>query len=274
MDAPSPAAERRRELADLRRRAYGPDADIHGDPDALARLNELEDLERAHPAPATDSSLSSREQYAPGSGGASSTTLHPPTTPTTPTTAVVDALSPVVAAAHSPELTSPRERRWWRRIPVWAVVAVSLVVGLVLGISAVALSHPSDAADPDPDLTLAQTSLPAPRTTGFAQNLAYWGVDPSTVVSYEPFDSIHVWTGRRSDGSRCILLSPGGKIFTASCAASGLDPILDFIVHTNVPVSFEGNVLPEGSVIRFLARPRGVDVWARKSGATITDLTS
>ncbi len=38
--------ERRAELERLRRRAYGPDADIYGDPAAIARLAELEDAVR------------------------------------------------------------------------------------------------------------------------------------------------------------------------------------------------------------------------------------
>lgn len=40
------------ELRALRVRAYGPDADIHDDPVAMQRLRELEDGERARPAPA------------------------------------------------------------------------------------------------------------------------------------------------------------------------------------------------------------------------------
>lgn len=40
------------ELRALRERAYGPDADIHDDPVAMQRLRELEDGERARPAPA------------------------------------------------------------------------------------------------------------------------------------------------------------------------------------------------------------------------------
>jgi hypothetical protein len=47
MDAAS-----RAELDALRRRAFGPDADIQGDASALARLIELEELARPHPAAA------------------------------------------------------------------------------------------------------------------------------------------------------------------------------------------------------------------------------
>ena len=45
-------ARARQELADLRRRAYGTDADILTDPAALARLEALE--RRAHVAAPTD----------------------------------------------------------------------------------------------------------------------------------------------------------------------------------------------------------------------------
>ena len=40
-----------RELDALRRRAYGPDADIYDDPVAVARLTALEDLVRLERAP-------------------------------------------------------------------------------------------------------------------------------------------------------------------------------------------------------------------------------
>ena len=46
MDAPSLTAARSKELADLRRRAYGPNADIDSDPAAQHRLHELEELAR------------------------------------------------------------------------------------------------------------------------------------------------------------------------------------------------------------------------------------
>lgn len=48
----------REELARLRARAYGPDADIGGDPAALARLDELEDQDRRQRSTVPDASLS------------------------------------------------------------------------------------------------------------------------------------------------------------------------------------------------------------------------
>lgn len=56
----------RDELAALRARAYGPDADIAEDPEALARLRELEDGRIGHGAPSTSAAgRSSERQPAP-----------------------------------------------------------------------------------------------------------------------------------------------------------------------------------------------------------------
>ncbi len=57
MDATSLPPEFARELADLRRRAFGPDADIAADPIALTRLEELERLSHAAPVPPEDAAL-------------------------------------------------------------------------------------------------------------------------------------------------------------------------------------------------------------------------
>ena len=56
-DEPSGTApDEQRELEALRRRAYGPDADIFDDPDALARLTALEDRVRLERAPVRERS--------------------------------------------------------------------------------------------------------------------------------------------------------------------------------------------------------------------------
>ncbi|MFS0734154.1 hypothetical protein ABC304_02190 [Microbacterium sp. 1P10UB] len=57
MDATSLPPALARELADLRRRAFGPDADIAADPDALKRLEELERLGHASAAPPEGATL-------------------------------------------------------------------------------------------------------------------------------------------------------------------------------------------------------------------------
>ncbi len=60
MDAPrgSVELEEADELERLRRRAYGPDADIAGDAAAQARLSELEAAQRRQPTPVVDAAAS------------------------------------------------------------------------------------------------------------------------------------------------------------------------------------------------------------------------
>src|SRR4051794_6575635 len=193
MDAPSPTPERSRELADLRRRAYGPDADIQRDPSAVLRLNELEDLVRETPDAVVDS--------LPGVGGEED----------------LDEEPAPAAAPPAPIPETPRRGR--SRIPKWSIAAIAAVAGIVIGASALWLIQRSTSMEAPPDLTLKPTASGSSRGPGFAQNLDFWGVDRGTVAAYEPFDSIGVWTALSNDGSRCIVLSSEGQIFTATCAA-------------------------------------------------------
>src|SRR4051794_33631189 len=123
MDAPPLSSERRRELAALRTRAYGPDADIDRDADALARLIELEELSRTE---------------APEPVGTTPPATQLPTGETT--TVVLDEAGAPVA----PEQQQSRTGR--RRIPIWAYVVVALAIGLIAGLAVPALSAPHPTA--------------------------------------------------------------------------------------------------------------------------------
>lgn len=261
MDAPSPTPERSRELADLRQRAYGPDADIEGDPDAVRRLSELEALEREQPPaePVLPSEPASDPQPADQRSGAPAQDL--------------DEAEPAASIGESADSGDPPAARpaWWRRVPVWSVAAICLVAGIVIGVGALLLWPKPDTVDTLPDLTLGLASDTVERAPGFAQNLDYWGVQHGSVVAYDSFGSIGVWAARGQEESRCVMLSVEGQIFAASCAAKGLDPVFDFTVHDNLPVTYEGRPLPEGSVVRFIARTGGIDVWVRPSTTSLTD---
>ncbi len=105
-----------RELSLLRTRAYGPDADIERDPDALARLRALEERRRtqaavtpaARPAPAAGAAV----ETAPEDGGAPSPR---------PTEA---------PAAMPPRIGRALAIGWAASIAVVAVVVGALVFGL------------------------------------------------------------------------------------------------------------------------------------------------
>lgn len=130
------------ELAALRARAYGPAADIHDDPDALARLRALEAAARpAPPAPATrgeegpgdPARLVKRDESA--AGGAAGSDPGAPAVPDTRRSAALDAASPDGSAGQA-STVAPRSPR---RIPrawlvVWAasIALVAVVTGAIV----------------------------------------------------------------------------------------------------------------------------------------------
>lgn len=123
-------ASSRAELENLRRRAYGPDADIDDDPAALARLEELEDRVRAEHlvlagAVGGDAGPGGDGPGSPGHGG-SRGTRHPPPDDTA---AAHDRERsrdeiPDAAAPADPSTTAAGSRR---RVGVIALVAAVVV---------------------------------------------------------------------------------------------------------------------------------------------------
>ncbi|GAA1959782.1 hypothetical protein [Microbacterium deminutum] len=255
-----------RELAALRQRAYGPDADIQDDPQALQRLNELEELARQ---PAVLPTLADADPKDASPSDAASTSV--PRVETGVSSGAADAPSaePLAGSRAVGERSgvgggpaTPAGRRpWWRSGPVWAVAAVSLVLGLVLGSAVMWLASPPVDA---PDQTLALVGDSTDRSASWIGSLSSWGVDPSSVSKYESFDTLDVWVGETPQQARCLLLSHMGRIFTSSCAARGLEPLLDLTVSEGLPVHWE-RPMPAGTVIRFIARTDRVDVWVRHS---------
>lgn len=259
MDAPSLSPERSKELADLRRRAYGPEADIQRDPAAQRRLDELEALARASPtgdvpstAPAHSEADDGRELTDPGDE-ASALLVGRPENTAEP--------APVSAQTEAPRQPPARSRVWWKRIPLWSVTTL---VGVAAGV-AIGLAWPSIGSESPPDLTLGIDPDGGERAAGFNDAMDYWGVDPGTVVPHEAFDVIRVWTARGADDSSCVLLSHDGQLLTATCAGAGLEPVLDFTVFDGMALELDAP-LPVGTVIRFSGGEGAVDVWVRPPG--------
>lgn len=271
MTAPLLSPERSRELEILRRRAYGPEADIVLDPAAQQRLRELEDLARR--AMAAPDSTEERGRDQPGADDAAGVALGGAASAApAPEGAARDMPAPGDArsrrdpaersATDDPRADSPVKvrRSGWKRIPLWTVTAVA---GIAIGL-AVGLTWPTD-SEPPPDLTLGIDPNGGDRGAGFAENLDYWGVDQGSVVPHESFDVIQVWTAFGVDGSRCLLLSHDGSFLSATCTGAGLDPVLDFTVFDGMSLDLDES-LPVGTVIRFLGHEGSVDVWVRPPG--------
>lgn len=269
MDAPSLSPERSRELADLRRRAYGPDADIQRDPAAQQRLHELEELARVASSgpdgdlgrpPDAAPAMIDVEEIPPSRSDAGDGGEDHADEASVPTVVGRESTEPVPA----PPAGSP-PRPWWRRVPLWSIAAV---VGLAAGI-AVGLAWQTD-AEASPDVTLDIAPDGGQRGEGFTENLDYWGIDGGSVVPHDPYDVIEVWTARTVDESRCLMLSYEGQFLSATCSGAGLDPILDFTVYDGMSMELD-TPLPDGTVIRFVGREGHVDVWVSSPGGQAGD---
>ena len=237
MDAPALSAERQQELDELRSRAYGPDADIDRDADALARLIELEELAR----------LDSPEPIAETGGSAPTAT--PASSAGGPTVVILDGDgNPVDSADMAPGPQA--RRRWWRRVPLWAYIAGALAIGLAVGLAVPPL------LPPHPATTLQQVPV-----EGAPLDFQMYGIPASSPVRYESFHNLEVWSAQTEKGSMCIVVTTDtGEWIGAGCAPQPLDAMADVTFFAGMrPIN--GLELPEGSVLRFILRGDVMEVW-------------
>ncbi|GAA3210680.1 hypothetical protein [Microbacterium terregens] len=232
MDAGPTSSERGGELAALRTRAYGPDADIHHDSAALARLLELEDLARA------DVASSSPDVPVAASRDADPPADHDPRAEDPPAAA-----SPATGAPAAP----PRRRR---RIPTWALVAAAAAAGIGLG-----LALPG-AVPPHPQAVLRAIPL-----DGATVDLDMFGAATTSPVRYAPFHDLNVWSAQTDAGSTCVFVTTeSGEWMAAGCAPEQLAPTADLTLYPSM-FEVEGLELPDFSVVRFILRGAAVEVW-------------
>lgn len=231
MDAPPLTSERKRELAELRTRAYGPDADIEFDANALARLIELEDLVRSD-AVAPVAVTERRDDPRPARAAAEATVSGS-------AAAADDRVSAVTAA-----------RAWWRRVPVWAVAVGTAAIGLVVGLTVPALMSPH------PTTTL----HPAP-IEGAELDFQMYGIEADAPVRYQSFHDLEVWSAETEQGSVCIVVTTASaEWMAAGCAPEPLIPTADINIYPGIrPI--DGLELSDGSVVRFVLRDDVMEVW-------------
>lgn len=232
------------ELAALRARAYGPDADIHSDAAAMARLRQLEEAER-------------------GAAGERVSTAHAEAVDAV----VVDAATPAGAPWRSPrpevadpdgfggsdDFTAPQgPEKWWMQQPRVRIAsllfasAAMLVAAVIVTVSVTAavMSHdPSVVARLHPDPT-GEWPAEAVRSQ-FSEDS----------VLYERFEGGAVIVGHPDQNGqpelKCILFTTGTSPFQAAgCAYADLEPFVDFVVGTSGPDGLEA-VFPKGTPLRF-----------------------
>jgi hypothetical protein len=243
------------ELAALRRRAYGPDADIDGDPAALARLDELETRARRALAP-----------------------VSPPVVEKPPQPVV--AAAPAAATVVGQQVARPHGFRW-RAAVVAGVVAVAVlvvaqaVVGPTVQPGAESSVEPTAAADP-----VVVRALDASETTlvdiPLDRSLARYVPQPAApeiavegglqwAESLGPYYGVTLWLARAADtGQRCIMLMDEGSRTYSRCASD--DRFLGGLLDVAVPY---GDVAPEDRPARMTSGQNLVFRWTAERGVSI-----
>lgn len=230
---PSPLTE---ELVALRRRAYGPDADIEADPAALARLAELEGrgptqrVDTLVPAAAAPSSVDAEPGEPSSTEGG------------------------VAADPGPPADSEPSHPRWWRRP---ALLVAAAVVALVVLAASVMMTLD---ARPDRTLTPTPTSAEIPFPDGFSWLTSALGIPRDALRSYRGVGDIIVWAGTAEDGVACLLVTGTDGPFGFGCARGGRDATADIVLDSKM-ASIPPTGLPERTTLRFVYRGDTVDVW-------------
>lgn len=239
MDAAPTTAERARELAALRARAYGPGADIHSDAEAIARLRELEDLARADAAGASSAGAEAAEPgIEPGTRAAAASGPGPGGVPGDP---VGPGGTPAVPASRPPR---------WRRVSTWAPIVVAAALGLAVGLVLPGL------LSPQPDAVLRTIPI-----EGAPVDLAMFGVQRDSAIQYAPYRGLQVWSGETAAGSICVFVGKNQEQWLAvGCAPGQLDPTADVGFHPGIR-ELTGLDLSDESTMRFVLRGDAVEVW-------------
>lgn len=255
------------ELRELRRRAYGPDADIADDPAAQSRLAALELAARGPVAAGgPGAALSPAAAHTSGFGQVSPTAAESPVAGSSVGESSVGESSSVAAPSEGlPAKNAPLTRRdatarrpgWWRRRSAWVIAAAAIVLTVAVSWSAMALLAPRS------DLALAPvSSSDGDRQRLMGQGiLEMYGMDRTTLQQYDPYRELRVWSASAANGNHCILLeSDVFGVYGVNCAPVGLNPTFDLYMYPGVPEEISGE-LPTGSVVRFVLDESGVSVW-------------
>ncbi len=237
MDAPSPTPERSRELADLQRRAYGPGAGNRLDADVLRRLRELEELSRPREPEAASAAPDAVLQ-------------------TADSISVAGDRERVALATEPPD--EARAPKRWRRIPLWAAIALSGAVSLATAIT-VGLYQA-----PQPDALLRPVGeVTADLSTRWVSGLMNsFGLE--RVTEHDSFGRFHVLSGTNESGSSCLMIVWENIWADASCVPPSLSPIVDYFQYAGGADPTREDLAP-GSVIRFELRDGAVDVTVRRA---------
>ncbi|MDJ1115455.1 hypothetical protein [Microbacterium dauci] len=258
------------ELTALRARAYGPDADIDGDPAARARLEALEANARA-----------ARRPPAPTVAPRPAPPLPAPATPTT-TTASTIAVTPTSTAAQP----MPARKRLWAATWAGSLAAVATVAVAVTAAASAQFAWPATGYA-DAGVTRVASLAVDPDSTVTSQ---YFGGDIDATV-HESFAGVTAFTftyeypGGEAE-SLCIAVVPerdvnaprqpssdddSGQIFgplTQSCSAGAFPAAASMVVTDQAPAALRER-FAVGSSLQFVHHGGEVEVFAADPAPTV-----
>lgn len=239
VDAESPAED---ELAVLRRRAYGPDADIGADPRAQARLANLE----RHLA-TREYGASADARTVPPIGRATEV-VDPPTGVTVHGgSAAPDAADEAergIAATPAESAPSGSAAGRMRRALPWVIAAGALVVASALGAMYVdAVTEPSVEAQ----LVALDEPLPGSVPPALSREDLGWTTDP-VFVSHGRYGPLEVWSTTAPHG-QCLAVVFASSVLRFNCTVSSLDTVADVAAQDSslLPADAPGGPIPDRS---------------------------
>ncbi len=292
MTASSLSPERMDELAALRRRAYGPDADIHEDVAAVARLRELEELARRAEETAavqdvdgTPSATDTVETPSPGTvitdqqttvavgrngspapvadpvaqGAASDSTAEPRDDPDASPDADADADGDATEEAPAPAEPEPPRRGivgLWRRIPRWAIAVVAVVVGAAAGVGLAAAA----AAQPAARLAIDSTHVGSDIVFLPDGALVYYELTQDDIRVHAMFGDLQVISGINDSDEECLFAAVGERWLNGGCAPAEFGAVIDITDDYGLQELTDPD-LPQGSTIRLILEGEVVEVW-------------
>jgi hypothetical protein len=252
MDPSSPPSDAKRELDELRRRAYGPHPDIQVDPTALARLKELEAARTAIPPDGADTEVG-EPAAAPDSASVADSAW---------TTFRADGPDPAASIAPVVASSEGSPRSTWHRLTATrarrnAFMAAPLVVAFLTLAYTVAWI-----VRPHPDATLNPIADEADGVV-FSMLQALGSDAPhSSFRGYQPYRGVEPWFFVDKQGFHCFMIieRSGPTVDGANCVPPGVDLFADIGAW---PLSRDDYMegLPDGSIIRFHYRGDSVDVF-------------
>lgn len=238
------------ELERLRRRAYGPGADIAGDAAAQARLTELEAAQPRPRTPVVDTlawvpaPVEERVPDAAPDGGSDNER-----NPTEESTAGSDAADRAPAA---------RRHRWWAFISI-AIADVALLAVLLTWVWPREEEHvpsPDFGRSADFVLTLESVGADADEPKDPHGTLDRLGLNVDEMRRYEDIGYLSVWSGDSRDGKVCLLVAHPGQ---------GLNEGIGFERCEPEGVGIIGYLsVPNGSYIQFVLKEDHVDVYINR----------